>query len=431
MPFVLRFLKRGYFVKGQFRKYTIYAIGEMALVIVGILVALQIDNWNTERQEEATLKSYLASIARNQRADLTKVNSLNAEREDAMLNAIRVDGTILNRASLDVDDIFFFNKAAMSAQKLLYFRADKSGYEALKSSGVLDRLQGRDIETLLSAYYDTVSQIENYEEDFNDVIREIALRFNLDMPPDVESYAFMNPSALAPQRFESLQSEFSQRVNGPLARALILSHLENYELLRQYGKLMALGLAYNRMVEAGSMEFDAAMLDEIRDRDVRAGDSTIIEAGRLNLRSYYLGQSSSIGGGAFGLDSLQPGDSSLRLAYDGGAEWASFYITLLAVDEGRASLDYSKFDRLVLELKGEVGGETIRVAIKDRDDRDDEAPPSVDVTLSDTWQTYEIGLASFLPADLEALHLPLAFVFERDMGPVAFSVRSARYVASQ
>jgi hypothetical protein len=32
-----------------------------------------------------------------------------------------------------------------------------------------------------------------------------------------------------------------------------------------------------------------------------------------------------------------------------------------------------------------------RVAIKDCEVRDDEAPPSVDVTLSDTWQIYEIG----------------------------------------
>jgi len=418
-------------VKAQFRKYTSYAIVEMALIIVGILVALQINNWNTERRDEATLQSYLGSIARNVRADLTKVRSLHAEREEAMFNAMRVDGTISNRASLDVDDIFFFNKAATSAQDRLYFRADKSGYEALKSSGVLDRLQGRDIETLLSDYYDTVSWIENYEKDFNEVIREIALRFNIDMPSDIESYAFFNPSALAPQRFEALQPVFSQRINGPLARALILSHLGNYELLRQYGKLLALGHAYNRMVEVGSMEFDAAILDEIRDRDVRAGDSTIIEAGRLNLRTYFLGQASSIGGGTFGLDSVQLSENSLRLAYDGGPEWATFYVSPLTIEEGRASLDYSRFDRLVLELKGDVGGETITVAIKDREGRDDEAPPSVDVTLGDTWQIYEIELASFPPVDLDALHVPISFVFARDRGPVAFLVRSARYVASQ
>jgi hypothetical protein len=71
-----------------------------------------------------------------------------------------------------------------------------------------------------------------------------------------------------------------------------------------------------------------------------------------------------------------------------------------------------------------------RVALKDHEDRDDEAPPSVDVTLGDTWQIYEIKLASFPPVDLDALHVPLSFVFERDRGPVAFSVRSARYVAS-
>jgi hypothetical protein len=42
------------------RKYTIYAIGEIALVVIGILIALQISNWNEKRisseKEELLLK---------------------------------------------------------------------------------------------------------------------------------------------------------------------------------------------------------------------------------------------------------------------------------------------------------------------------------------------------------------------------------------
>ena len=35
----------------KFSKYLLYAVGEILLVVIGILIALQGDNWNQERQE--------------------------------------------------------------------------------------------------------------------------------------------------------------------------------------------------------------------------------------------------------------------------------------------------------------------------------------------------------------------------------------------
>ena len=51
MLLLLRRLKHGVFMNNEFRKYLGYAVGELLLVIVGILVALQIDNWNEDRKE--------------------------------------------------------------------------------------------------------------------------------------------------------------------------------------------------------------------------------------------------------------------------------------------------------------------------------------------------------------------------------------------
>ena len=38
--------------ENKFSKYLIYAIGEIVLVVIGILIALQINNWNAERKVE-------------------------------------------------------------------------------------------------------------------------------------------------------------------------------------------------------------------------------------------------------------------------------------------------------------------------------------------------------------------------------------------
>lgn len=51
-------------------KYLKYAIGEIVLVVVGILIALQINNWNSESQKEAREEAYLAGIMHDLENDL-------------------------------------------------------------------------------------------------------------------------------------------------------------------------------------------------------------------------------------------------------------------------------------------------------------------------------------------------------------------------
>ena len=46
-------------------KYMRYAIGEIVLVVIGILIALQINNWNQERNENKLARDYLVRIKRD------------------------------------------------------------------------------------------------------------------------------------------------------------------------------------------------------------------------------------------------------------------------------------------------------------------------------------------------------------------------------
>ena len=46
-------------------KYFKYAIGEIILVVIGILIALQINNWNENRINNIKLKSYLTEIVKD------------------------------------------------------------------------------------------------------------------------------------------------------------------------------------------------------------------------------------------------------------------------------------------------------------------------------------------------------------------------------
>lgn len=47
---------------GRFQKYVIYALGEIILVVIGILIALSINNWNEKQKDLAQEQSILKQL---------------------------------------------------------------------------------------------------------------------------------------------------------------------------------------------------------------------------------------------------------------------------------------------------------------------------------------------------------------------------------
>ncbi|WP_273277430.1 DUF6090 family protein [Maribacter polysiphoniae] len=48
-----RRIRQQVLTENKFSKYLLYAIGEIVLVVIGILIALQINNWNEIRKDNA------------------------------------------------------------------------------------------------------------------------------------------------------------------------------------------------------------------------------------------------------------------------------------------------------------------------------------------------------------------------------------------
>ena len=46
----------------KFSKYLLYAIGEIVLVVIGILLALQVNNWNETRKDRLTEREILQNL---------------------------------------------------------------------------------------------------------------------------------------------------------------------------------------------------------------------------------------------------------------------------------------------------------------------------------------------------------------------------------
>ena len=48
--------------ENRFSKYLLYGIGEIILVVIGILIALQVDKWNQARENEEKVRTILADM---------------------------------------------------------------------------------------------------------------------------------------------------------------------------------------------------------------------------------------------------------------------------------------------------------------------------------------------------------------------------------
>ena len=71
-----RNIRQKMLTENKFSKYLIYAIGEIILVVIGILIALSINNWNQEQQQKKVLKNIYATIKADLQQDIKNIDKI-------------------------------------------------------------------------------------------------------------------------------------------------------------------------------------------------------------------------------------------------------------------------------------------------------------------------------------------------------------------
>lgn len=71
-----RKIRRQLLTENKFSRYLIYAIGEITLVMIGILLALQVNNWNETNKIKKLEKSTLIEISNALESDLIQLSDL-------------------------------------------------------------------------------------------------------------------------------------------------------------------------------------------------------------------------------------------------------------------------------------------------------------------------------------------------------------------
>ena len=70
-----RHIRQRLLTENRFSKYLLYAVGEIILVVIGILIALQINNWNEDRKMRQSERQILLSLSDDFMANLSTIDS--------------------------------------------------------------------------------------------------------------------------------------------------------------------------------------------------------------------------------------------------------------------------------------------------------------------------------------------------------------------
>lgn len=112
----------------KLKNYVLYAIGEIILVVIGILIAVSINNWNETKKEEARLQTYLKDYRNDLLIDTTTIGQ-NLELLDLKKDAFKL-------AMSDTFDLEHLDKTPMIYALILTYspmKLQNKGYNELKN----------------------------------------------------------------------------------------------------------------------------------------------------------------------------------------------------------------------------------------------------------------------------------------------------------
>ncbi len=138
-------------------KYMRYAIGEILLVVIGILIALQVNNWNQERKETLVELGILFDIQSNLTESLHELqrSNMNNQRGISQYNKLIEHIEKEQPYTPNLDSIF----GIIPLWSAPYFTT--SAYEAFKSKGP-ELIKNDSLKKIITQFYDSdISTLQN------------------------------------------------------------------------------------------------------------------------------------------------------------------------------------------------------------------------------------------------------------------------------
>ena len=180
--------------ENKLAKYFIYAIGEVLIVIIGILIAIQINSWNNDRIQAKKEVAYIEEIRKSLISDLERLEFIidfNHKKDSCINRSMELLGTKMSNTERTSE---FMSLMIESTGTYEIFRSNSVAFNNMISAETIEIISNDSLRMAFANYYGKEAQ---YEMDTQSGIREFTREFVEVVGPSIMS------SGLASQLYGS------------------------------------------------------------------------------------------------------------------------------------------------------------------------------------------------------------------------------------
>lgn len=172
-----RKIRQNLLMENKTGKYLKYAIGEIVLVVIGILIALQINNWNENSKERYVEQEYLVSLKEEFNHNLIELDSVVKSNTFNRDNAVELSN-LMGPDSPSITEKEFADLAMNMTNWEVQYRPNQAVLDEIISSGKLTVFSNDKLKFTLSSYYGKLYKVKFQEEEHSELRRDIIALMN-------------------------------------------------------------------------------------------------------------------------------------------------------------------------------------------------------------------------------------------------------------
>lgn len=166
-----RRIRQGLLVENKYTRYLLYAFGEIALVVIGILIALQINNWNEDRKENARELLVLNQLKNEYESNLAQLEGKIEIRNQMISSAKDVLMYVGSKEEISDDSL------TKKLSRLILLPTFDPIQNDLVSSGNINILKNIELKRLLTNWTSDVIQLQETEQLYVDYVTNNVVPF--------------------------------------------------------------------------------------------------------------------------------------------------------------------------------------------------------------------------------------------------------------
>ena len=163
--------------EGKTTSYLKYAIGEIVLVVIGILIALQVNNWNENQKLKKEAKVFRTRLVNDITADISNMEKRLGFFEKALDYGYSADEELTQRKAITTEDKWQFIVKIFHASQIWNFSLTTSTFNEIQNSGLLGYIGPPELSNELSQYYvdfpDQLNYLTGGTTAYRDYVRSV------------------------------------------------------------------------------------------------------------------------------------------------------------------------------------------------------------------------------------------------------------------